>query len=140
MVGLETPTALADAVTAIAAPEAAAEPEWKTFTPNPGRAGGSVSRGLRYVVESPNIKGVNVDIIQSLLSRFDESKLNTESQDPNGDWLNKYREVRYLTTRMWCVENDPNPDATPFSSPDEANQAVARVSELLQPYLKPQEA
>jgi hypothetical protein len=115
-----------------------AVPEWQTFTPNPGRAGGSTSRGLRYVLESPNAKKINIGVIQSLFNRFDEKKLNDESQDLNGDWLNRYREVRYLTTRMWCVENDPN--FTPYESVEEANQAVARVAELLQPYLKPEEA
>ena len=120
-------------------------PEWKKFIPGKlGKAGDQISYKLDdaiYLISSQNKRYYNMDKLKDLYARLDSSKLaalNSQSEVLDEAWLNPYREIRYLAARLHAVADLTS--TVPYETPQEANEAIDRLGELYQPYLKPVEA
>jgi|ADurb_H2B_02_Slu_FD_contig_21_3003217_length_1156_multi_9_in_0_out_0_1 hypothetical protein len=106
--------------------------KYNNFTPNPGFGGRLTASNLELVLDMPIFPNMHLSEILKLQARFDESKLDAESLDPNGGWLGPFREASYLMRKLRFPEDRPQ-------TRDEANRIIKRLAYVLEPWLKPEE-
>jgi len=136
MGGLETSTP-ADIATAVAAPEAAAEPEWKTFLPTKdGVWGRNIAGKMDIVLNNSSIQGVDNDALRNVRDNFDVERFDDLPFMEDNQLLEMFREVRHDLIRMLGTTVDPRDPA--FETPEQANSALYTIAQKLSPYMKQQ--
>jgi hypothetical protein len=112
-----------------------AKPEWATWVPKEGRCGSIIQGYIDLARNQVRFQeGLEVNKLQFLKGEVDWDRVASLSLSDGDPRLDTFREVRYLLSRMYVV--DDSGGFEPYSSLDEANNGIARVIELLNPYKK----